>query len=212
MSVSATPSIEDPGAGSSPRRQETRRRLVEAATGLFAEEGVHRVTSKGIARRAGVATGTFYLHFPDKHALFEAIVFDALGQLRARQDAAVAAQPAGADELVARVEELVAFTEDHRDLIRVVFERGAEHAEIAERIVDQVARDIERRLARGIEAGRLPATLHPGAVAQARAAGLTRVIAWWAHDPSRASRDEVVATLLHLEPGRLLRGAARTAR
>jgi hypothetical protein len=38
-----------------------------------------------------------------------------------------------------------------------------------------------------------------------------RVIAWWAEDPSRASRDEVIDTLLELDPRRVrdesMRGA-----
>ena len=54
-------------------RRETRRRLVEAGTELFAREGLHGATSAQIARRAGVAAGTFYLHFRDKQDLFREI-------------------------------------------------------------------------------------------------------------------------------------------
>ena len=49
--------------------------VVAKRLGYFAEEGLHAVTSARIARRAGVATGTFYLHFADKHVLFEEIAF-----------------------------------------------------------------------------------------------------------------------------------------
>jgi hypothetical protein len=51
--------------------------------------------------------------------------------------------------------------------------------------------------------GRAPADLHPAVAAQAHAAVLTRVIAWWAADPSRATRDQVVATLLRMNPSLL---------
>ena len=36
-----------------------------AGEALFAEHGLHGVTTHTIAHHAGVAAGTFYLHFPD---------------------------------------------------------------------------------------------------------------------------------------------------
>ena len=186
--------------GHASRRAETRRRLIAAGTRLFAKRGIHEVTTAQIARQAGVATGTFYLHFDDKHALFQELVFAALADLRARQEQAVAARAPGAVELEVRIEELVRFAEEQRDLIRVVFARGPESGRVTEEIHDRVARGLEARLAARVAAEGLP--LHPAAAAQARAATLIRVIAWWAEDPSRATRDEIVQTLLHLEPGR----------
>ena len=67
-SANATTDLETPN-GHTTRREETRRRLLEAGTAAFAEIGLHGITTARIARRAGVGTGTFYLHFPDKHAL-----------------------------------------------------------------------------------------------------------------------------------------------
>lgn len=205
MSVSSADATTDhPSAnsnGHTARRKETRRRLVEAGTVAFAEIGLHGITTAQIARRAGVGTGTFYLHFPDKHALFEEIVFAAIAELRARQDRAAAARTAGTDELRARLEELVSFTEEKRDLIRVVFSRGSESAAIAQEIHDRVASGVEAWLTHLVKQRELP--IHPGAAAQARAATLIRVIAWWAEDPTRATRQEIVDTLLHLQPGRL---------
>ena len=195
----------DPPNGHTARREETRRRLLQAGTESFAEQGLHGATSARIAHQAGVATGTFYLHFPDKHALFEEIVFAALAELRERQDRASADRAAGTDELRVRLEELVAFAEEKRDLIRVVFARGSESAAIAQQIHDRVASDLEARLTHLVEERGLP--IHPGAAAQARAATLTRVIAWWAEDPSRATREEIVETLVQLEPAHLRAGA-----
>ena len=65
------------------------------------------------------------------------------------------------------------------------------------------------RLANGLEAaytdvfGDTGSTLHAGAAAQARAALVVRVIAWWADDPERATRDEVVDLLFELDPIRI---------
>ena len=51
------------------RSRKTRERIVRAAESLFETKGYEATTSSAIARRAGVSVGTFYLYFPDKHAV-----------------------------------------------------------------------------------------------------------------------------------------------
>lgn len=50
----------------------TRDRLLEAARELFTTTGYHATTTPILARRAGVAEGTIYRHFPSKQALLNA--------------------------------------------------------------------------------------------------------------------------------------------
>ena len=59
------------------RGSATRARLLAAARDVVAEVGYAHATTKAIAAAAGVAEGTSYRHFPDKHALFLAAVVDA---------------------------------------------------------------------------------------------------------------------------------------
>ena len=188
-----------PVNGHTTRRLETRRKLIAAGTELFAEGGVRAVTSTAIARRAGVATGTFYLHFPDKHALYEELVDDALQEM---YPPSLSENPAVADgeSLRGNLERMVDVAQRRRNLIRAVFDRG-EGSGLAARIQDRIAQQIERRYEhvfpeRGI-------ALHPGAAAQARAALLVRVIAWWAEEPKRATREEIVEVLMELAPARV---------
>lgn len=54
--------------------------LLEAAAAAYADNGYHQTTVKAIAERAGVATGTYYLYFPNKEASVLAII-DRLYQL-----------------------------------------------------------------------------------------------------------------------------------
>src|SRR5208337_4664666 len=57
-----------------PERQrqpdQTRCALLEAAARIFNSAGYHSTDSNRIAREAGYAPGTFYIHFPDKLAIF----------------------------------------------------------------------------------------------------------------------------------------------
>jgi AcrR family transcriptional regulator len=71
--------------GSHPRplRADARRnrdRVLEAARAAFAAEGSDASLDE-IARLAGVGAGTVYRHFATKEALFEAVVFDRIGEL-----------------------------------------------------------------------------------------------------------------------------------
>jgi AcrR family transcriptional regulator len=54
----------------------TRDRLLEAARELFTTTGYHATTTPILARRAGVAEGTIYRHFPSKHAVRNAAYQD----------------------------------------------------------------------------------------------------------------------------------------
>ncbi|WP_245159270.1 TetR/AcrR family transcriptional regulator [Blastococcus sp. TF02A-35] len=73
------------------RRQQTRARIVDAATDLFAERGFDAVSVVEIAQRAGVVEKTVFNHFPVK----EGLVFDADPPMRAALLDAVRRRPAG---------------------------------------------------------------------------------------------------------------------
>ena len=54
----------------------TRDRLLEAARELFTTTGYHATTTPILAKKAGVAEGTIYRHFPSKQALLNAAYQD----------------------------------------------------------------------------------------------------------------------------------------
>ena len=60
-------------------REQTRQRLLAAATEVFAEQGVNGASVEQIAARAGYSRGAFYGNFQDKHDLV-------LAQLRQRTE------------------------------------------------------------------------------------------------------------------------------
>jgi AcrR family transcriptional regulator len=73
------------------KKQRTRRQIIEAAIGLFAERGFERTTVGEIAEAADIAPRTFFGYFPTK----EAVVFHDFDEVHARFAARVAGRPAG---------------------------------------------------------------------------------------------------------------------
>jgi AcrR family transcriptional regulator len=60
------------------KRARTRAQLVAAASALFARRAVESVIVDDVIREAGVAKGTFYVHFKDLHALIASVAEELL--------------------------------------------------------------------------------------------------------------------------------------
>lgn len=58
------------------QKEQTREDLLAAARRVLAKRGLAGATSREIAKEAGVAAGTFFVHFPDVDALVEALLDD----------------------------------------------------------------------------------------------------------------------------------------
>jgi len=198
MPVSRAPS---PSARSAAQRQraQTRERLLEAGRKLFAERGLHGLTTHDIAADAGVAAGTFYLHFKDKAALFREIAVETIGLLRARLDEATHSARGARDAVPAFSEALIAFAEENRNLVRILFSRDSEAAAVEADVLNQLAATIAANRRARIASGEMPQDLHPEVLAQALVGLLARVVAWWAENPGRASRESVVDTLTRIQ-------------
>lgn len=180
-------------------RIQTRQRLLDAAVKLFAERGLHGVTSHDIARAAGVASGTFYLHFRDKTGVYRHIVFHAIEELVARVQQAVGNPPGGVLGLRARAEAIVSFAEQNRDIVRILFSTDSEAASVEADALTSMAGGLETRLRREREEGQFPADLDPAVCARAHVGMTAHLIDWWTQDPSRASREEIIETLVRLQ-------------
>jgi len=82
------------------RAADRRQAIIEAAFETFIEEGYAATRLDDVAKRAGVAKGTIYLHFKDKQALFEELVRSAIVPLASR----LAAPPPAAGSIRAVLE------------------------------------------------------------------------------------------------------------
>jgi TetR/AcrR family acrAB operon transcriptional repressor len=180
-------------------REQTRARLISSGKQLFAKRGLHGVTTHGIARRAGVAAGTFYLHFKDKTELFREIATETMAELRRLMDTVNQSEVSLRDGVGARVAALVGFAEANRDVMLIIFGNDTEAAQIESELLDRFAADIARGRSLKVESGEMPAEIDPVVMSQALVGMLARVIRWWLEDPTRATRATLIETLTRIQ-------------
>lgn len=108
------------------QKAQTRERLKQAAQARFAEVGYAQTAIADITRNAGVALGTFYVHFTDKEALLDELLHEFNGRLVTRLTAALAAQPATLDAAVRVVaEHFLDHWSENREFVRAYSQRAA---------------------------------------------------------------------------------------
>ncbi|MBD8024383.1 TetR/AcrR family transcriptional regulator [Microbacterium gallinarum] len=127
------------------RGEATRRRLLEAAEVVFAEQGYHEASIVKITERAGIGLGTFYLYFDSKQSIFEALVIDLNRRVRHSMSEAMEGATSRLDAERAGFAGFFRFTAEHPALYRVVRE--------AEFVSPEVLRLHYTRIVEGYEAG-----------------------------------------------------------
>jgi TetR/AcrR family transcriptional regulator, fatty acid metabolism regulator protein len=138
-------------------RTATRERILDAALDVFARKGYHRAIVDDIVRASGTSKGAVYHHFPNKEAIFLALVDDFAARL-ARAVAAAIAEQRGA---LAKVEGaltavLATFAADER-LARLILLEAvslgptyqAKRAEVADRFVTLIEGYLDEAVADG---------------------------------------------------------------
>jgi len=181
--------------------EDQHRLLTAAGARLICEQGIHSVNSNQIARAAGVGVGTFYAHFRDKHELLQVVVAGAVDALRLGiERAATAAGDDLLEQVRAMVEAIVSFAELDPDGFRLAARPQRSRSGTRRPSVGHSTRAAERRLAALQAAGQLDLALHPAVAARAFLSMQNGVVSWWLEDPGRATRSELVDTLVRLHP------------
>jgi AcrR family transcriptional regulator len=116
------------------RAAERRQAIIDAALEEFVARGFAATRLDDVARRAGVAKGTIYLHFRDKEALFQELIRTALVPLIGRL---AAPSPAGASVRAALESFASTFAQEvvttrRGDIVRLIVAEGARFPAIAD--------------------------------------------------------------------------------
>jgi AcrR family transcriptional regulator len=183
-------------------KQERRRQIMGAAKHVFAEAGYHGASIHAIIEKAQIARGTFYLYFESKATVFDAILDQAMTELRARIRRIEVEDKSAPPPQVQLREQVVAtldFIVRDRPLATLLLSAGhTPDAEAAERL-DQFFGEVRDLLVRAMESGMELGLLRKvdKHLAAAAMLGMLRgVIEQLIRDPNPPAVDTVVNELL----------------
>jgi AcrR family transcriptional regulator len=138
-----------------------REAILHAALDEFAARGFAAARLDDVAKRAGVAKGTIYLHFRDKEALFQEIVRSLMGPFVGTLEGVFAADiplRAIADQIVELFVREV-FGTRRKDIIRLIMTEGPRFPKLAEfyyrEVLSRVLAGARARLRRAVERGEI---------------------------------------------------------
>ncbi|HOH30556.1 MAG TPA: TetR/AcrR family transcriptional regulator [Candidatus Hydrogenedentes bacterium] len=180
-------------------RRETRRRLIEQGTLLFSEQGVAETRAIDIARAAGVAVGTLYLHFKDKYDLLRAILFEGIEELLASLRALTENPPPSLPVFVRRhCEIMVFFVEEHPMLCRVLFDPESVRTNVSTEITEYLVEMQKKRHRAEIKKKELASMPDPLVSAHAVVGMMLHILDWWTRHPDQITRERLINTLTSL--------------
>jgi AcrR family transcriptional regulator len=160
------------------RRARTRAELLAAAKRLFASKGFHGTKIADIAAAADVGTGTFYLYFATKDALFADLVKETAIRAKEEMDRAKAPYPDPRDKARVGIETFFRFADANREVFKILFGHSAQFDTLLREVYQLFIADIEENQARGMAEGAFK-PFRPAIVAQAAVGMLSHVVSWW---------------------------------
>ncbi|MFA6357671.1 MAG: helix-turn-helix domain-containing protein [Candidatus Omnitrophota bacterium] len=107
-------------------RQLRRTDILKAAEHIFALRGYHKATIRDIAKEAQYATGTVYLHFKDKDALYFALLEEKLKTLLSITKEKIEQVKDARNKLEIYVREGLVYFEKNQDFFRIFISEGNE--------------------------------------------------------------------------------------
>src|SRR3974377_2233575 len=101
-------------------KEARRQRLLAAAEEVFAEKGYHGAVVEDIIRASDSSKGGFYFHFPNKQAIFLALVDALVPKLASTVDRAIASQSDPVAQLDAALATVLNLFSRHRRLSKIL--------------------------------------------------------------------------------------------
>ena len=128
----------------------TKASLLEAAEELFGSKGFHETHISDITRRAGVALGTFYVHFSNKKAILEELIGITLRGLKNTVSAILWNFSDRRDAEIAGYKANLEYFKVHYNMCNIVMETEFTYPEIWKGYYDKIQLPWERALQKAI--------------------------------------------------------------
>jgi len=100
------------------RRSERRLQILDACRKVFSLKGYHASSVADVITAANIARGTFYLYFPSKRAVFDALLEEMFGQIAGtlRRISTARGSDSVLEQMYGNVRRIVDVLEENRDL------------------------------------------------------------------------------------------------
>jgi AcrR family transcriptional regulator len=180
--------------------EKTRRAILRAGEGVAAQYGVNRANIAEITREAGVAQGTFYVHFESKRDLIEGFVKYINRLMRQELQRYVAQTRDRRDAERVGIVAFYEFLRQHREMYRIVPEYEMIGREVALWYYNKIAHGYIQGLEQGIQRGEIRD--FPVAFLARSLMGLTHFIGlkWiiWATNSHAEIPGQLLQDIIHL--------------
>lgn len=180
-------------------RSEVRReRILEAALDVFARRGYNQAAMDEIAVESETSKGGLYFHFPNKQALFIALLDRMAALLMTRAESAIAAQPDPVARVDAALQVVLETFASHRSLARLflvdALGGGREFNEKLMEVHRAFGDLIARHLDEGIREGVIP-PIDSRVAGMALFGAINEVVTQWLLDPDSSPLEDAYPTL-----------------
>ncbi len=180
------------------RAQRRQEQILDAALSVFARKGYERAAVEDIAAHSRTSKGGVYFHFPGKQAIFFALFERSAERLRAKVDAALAAEDDPVAKADAALQAVLRAFSRHRTLARffLVEALGAGrdfHRRLAA-LNDEFTQLIKRHLDEAVASGRIE-SIDTEVAARAWYGALNAVITHWVLSKPASSLESAYASL-----------------
>ncbi|RJP24040.1 MAG: TetR/AcrR family transcriptional regulator [Candidatus Abyssobacteria bacterium SURF_5] len=174
------------------RSRETRDKLLNAAEQIFLEKGYDNATTREISARADLGAGTFYVHFRDKRAIYDALVRRANREMHRKWLEARSPKMSVEEQVVSALRVSFDYFRDNADLARLILIDGPPvDAEYTMKLHSGIGAELHEILRDGIESDRV-SEIEPAILATVFM-GIAVVMGRWllsSHSPENAEEIE----------------------
>ncbi len=150
---------EDAPSGYPRKRRQTRRRLIQAGMHVLAARGTSSITAGEIATEAGVATGTFYNHFPTVDDFITEVAQDVMRGMEIERDTLATIEHDPARRIAIGLLQLLHMADTDPDSASTFVILSAVRPEFRA----QARALVTQAIADGVEAGSLHVSIGPAA-------------------------------------------------
>jgi len=128
---------ETPSNSRNIKKLQTREHILDCARKLFFEKGFEDTTTREIAEVAGIASGTLFAHFSDKHELLVATLHHNIEEVLAGAYSSLDRHAPAVDQFLHIITGLYQFYLQNRPLSRVLLQNGLFHSGDQKSMLDE---------------------------------------------------------------------------